>query len=125
MGVAVERELTGHTLREGFKCGLVCLAEVRKDVLALSVLVEILIVGTVSGEQVVELLDQTADSGDELDESLRNKHNTEVVALACAVSNGLCDLLYYLVQGEVLLLDLLRDEADVRLCLESTLESDV
>ena len=78
-----------------------------------------------SGEQVVELLDQTADSGDKLDESLRDEHNTEVVALACAVSNGLCDLLYYLVQGEVLLLDLLRDEADVRLCLESTLESDV
>ena len=96
-----------------------------EDIFALGIFVKILVVGTVSSEQVVQLLDKTTDSGDKLDKALGDEHNTEVVALACTVSNSLSNLLYHLVQGEVFLLNFLRDEADVGLCLQSTLKSDV
>lgn len=107
MRVAVERELACNAFGQSFECCLVGLAEVREDVLALSILVEVLVIVAVSSEKVVEFLDEAADGGDELDESFRNEHCTEVVALACAVSNGCCNLLYNLVECEILFLDFL------------------
>ena len=125
MGVAVERELTCHAFRQSLECSLVGLAEVCEDVLALCLLVQILVVGTVSGEQVVEFLNKATDSGYELNESLGDEHHTEVVALACAVGHSLSYLLHNLIEGEVFLLYLLRDEADVGLCLQCALKCDV
>ena len=95
------------------------------DILALSLLVEVLIVGTVSGEKIVELLDKATDGGDELDESLGNDYCTEVVAVLSTLCDNLAKVVNNLVEGHVLLLNLLANETYVGLTLECALKGDV
>ncbi len=78
-----------------------------------------------SGEQVVELVDEATDCRYKLDKALRNEHHTEVVAILSTLSNSRGDLLNNLIERHVLGLNLLRDDADVRLGLESALKGDV
>ena len=125
MRITVERELASHTLWKSLEGLGILLAQMSEDILALCVLIKVLVVCAMSSQQVIKLLDEAADSRDELDEALRDKHHTEVVAILCTLSHCCSNLLNDLVQRHILLLDLLRDEADVRLCLECALQSDM
>ena len=60
-----------------------------------------------SGQQIVEFLNQTAYGGDKLDKSLGDYHRTEVVALSRAVCDSLAKLVDNLVECHILLLHLL------------------
>lgn len=75
-----------------------------EDILLLLIGLEVLVLLTVGSEQVVELVDETADRGDELDEALGDEDNTEVVASSSTVGYRLGDAFYNLVEGHVLLL---------------------
>ena len=75
-----------------------------EDILLLLIGLEVLVLLTVGSEQVVELVDETADRGDELDEALGDEDNTEVVASSGTVGYRLVDALYNLVEGHVSLL---------------------
>ena len=105
--VAVERELTGNTLRKSSECLGILLREVSQNVLTLSILVQILIVSTMSSQEVVQFLDKTTDSRDKFYQSFRNQHNTEVVTVSSTVGYYLSDILYNLVQCHILGLYLL------------------
>ena len=95
------------------------------DIFALCVLVEVLVVVAVSGEQVVELVDEAANGRNKLDETLRDENHAEVVAFLCALCHCRGNLLNNLVESHVLGLNLLRDEADVRLGLKGAFQGDV
>ncbi len=76
-------------------------------------------------KQVIELADEIPHRGDKLDQSLRDQGYSKVVALSSTLSHYRGNILYDLTQGLLLLLNLLRDEADIGLRLESALESNV
>ena len=75
-----------------------------EDILLLLIGLEVLVLLTVGSEKVVELVDETADRGDKLDEALGDEDNTEVVAGSSTVGYRLGDAFYNLVEGHVLLL---------------------
>ncbi|CCZ15380.1 uncharacterized protein BN679_02186 [Prevotella sp. CAG:487] len=123
--IAVERELTCDTFRQSLECRLIGFTQMRKYVFTLCILIQILIILSVCGEQVVEFLYQTADCRNKLDKSLRNENHTEVVALACTVSHCRRNLLDNVIKRKILSLYLLRYKADVRLCLQCAFKSDM
>ena len=95
------------------------------DIFALSSLVEVSVVVAVSSEQVVEFLNQTAYGRYELDKSLGDDDSTIVLATSSACSDDGTYLVDDLVEGEVSLLHLFRDEADIWLALQGTFEGDM
>ena len=121
MGVTIKRQLTGNAFGQGGKgLGIGC-REVSQDVFALCVSLKIFILSTVGGKQVVEFINKTADGRNKLDEALRDEHHTKVLALLCTISYGRSHLLDDLVEGHILCLHLLGDDANVGLALERTL----
>ena len=125
VGVAVERQLMGHSLGQRLEGGGVLGAEVLQDIGALGVGIQVFIFGTVHGEQVVELVDEAADGRNELNKSLGNEHHAEVVALFGTAGHGVANLLHHIVEGQVLSLHLFRHDADIGLALQSALQSDM
>ena len=80
MRVTIKRQLTSYSLGECLECLFICSTQMSKDVLTLCVLVQILIIITVSGEQIVQFLDETTDGRNKLDKTFGNENNTEVIA---------------------------------------------
>ena len=76
-------------------------------------------------QYVVELSDELLDGWDELDYTLRDDNGTEVVAIGSTLTNSVSNVCNDIVEAHTLLLDLLRYEADVRLSLQSALQSDM
>ena len=74
----------------------------RKDVFALGLLVEVLVVVAMGSKQVVEFLDEAADGRNELDESFGNEDDTKVIALGSTISHDVGNMLDNLVEGLVL-----------------------
>ena len=62
-----------------------------------------------SGQQVVELLNEAADGWYELNETLRHDNRTKVLTLRSTVGNGLAELVDNLIECHVFLLYFLRD----------------
>ncbi|GFI07034.1 hypothetical protein IMSAGC006_01783 [Muribaculaceae bacterium] len=124
MGVAVERELTGHSVGQSGVDGGVFGREVIDHVLALGVGIAdgSELVGVVC-QQVVEFGDKALHGGDELDESFGNEHCAEVVAFGCACGHDAGDVVHDVLQGLVLGFHFLGDDADVRLYLQSAFQS--
>ena len=60
-----------------------------KDISALCVLVKMHVIRPMSSQQIVQFLDQSADGRNELDETFRNQHDTECVALRCTMSHNI------------------------------------
>ena len=123
--VAVKRELACNTRRQSPKGGCVICAQVRKNVSTLLLDIKVFVFRAMSGKQIVEFSDETADSRNELYESLRNQHHAEVVALLCTMCHSSSDALNDLIERHVLFLNFLRDQANIGMCLKSTLQSDV
>ena len=123
--VTVERELPSHTFRQRLEGGGILLGQVSDDVFALCLFVQVFIVGTMSGEQVVQFLNQSADGWNKLDKAFGDNDRTEVVACSSTGCDDLAKLLYHLVQREVFLLDFLRDQTDVGLRLKGTFQCDM
>ena len=121
--VAVEGELAGDVCGEGVEdCKILC-AEVSLDIVDLVFACDGL--RLVGGEGVIELCDELLDGGDELDETFWDKDCTEVVALLRTCGNDAGDVVHDVVEALLLLLDFLRDEADVGLGLERAFEGDM
>ena len=76
-------------------------------------------------EKLVDLLDQYGELRNELYDTLRDDSNTEVHAVCCSGRYGISDIVSDLGKGHLLLGNLLRDEADVRLSLQCTFQSNV
>ena len=68
-------------------------------------------------QHVVQLSDELLNGGDELNDTLRDDNRTEVVAIGCTGAYGVGDVVDDIVEAHTLGLNLLRNEADVRLCL--------
>ena len=77
------------------------------------------------GHEVVELGDEGLHLRDELDESLRDEDDAEILAGGGALRDDRAQVVRDLAEGHLLRLDFLGDEADVRLGLEGALEGDV
>ena len=125
MGVAVEGELTGHAFGEGCEYVGVFLGEVFEDEFTLCGGVEGCELLGVACEHVVEFGDEVFHRGDEFDEAFGDEDDTEVVAVLGAAGHGVGDVVYNVLEREVLGLYFFGDDADVGLGLEGTFEGDV
>ena len=76
-------------------------------------------------QYVVQLGNQLLDGRNELDHTLRNDHSTEVVTVGSTSNYSVSDVVNDIVEAHTLLFDLLRDQTDIRLCLQSALQSDM
>jgi hypothetical protein len=77
------------------------------------------------GEGFGKFRDEHTDIRDELEEAFRNEGHAEVLAGSSTGSNDVCNVLDNLLQLHLLGLDFFRNQADVRVGLESGFESDV
>ncbi len=123
--VTVERELTSHTFRQRLEGGGILLGQVSDDVFALCLFVQVFIVSTMSSEQVVQFLNESADGWNKFDKAFGDNDRTEVVACSSTGCDDLAKLFYHLVQREVFLLDFLRNQTDVGLRLKGTFQCDM
>ncbi len=76
-------------------------------------------------EELVDLSDESGELRNELYDTLRDDSNTEVVTVSCSLLNRVSNLVCDVSKRHLLSCNFLTDEADVRLCLKSTLESNV
>ena len=125
VAVAVEAELKGDLLGQtaillGVGCG-----EKGLDLRELLVLREGSDLVLMSLDYIVELGDQALHRGDELDQTLGDKHGTEVPAHLGALTDYVADVVYDIVESHLLGLNFLGDETDVGLSLESAFQGDV
>lgn len=115
--------MAGDTCREAVEGGEVGCVEVGLHVF------DLVLAGNglclVGSEDVVELGDELLDCRDEFDEAFRDDDGAEVVALGGACRNCVGDVGDDVVEALLLGLDLLGNEADVRLGLECALEGDM
>ena len=125
MRVTVKGKLPCDTFGKRLEGRSVLCRQMCQDILTLCLLIKVHIVSTVSCQQVVQFLDQPADGWNELDQSLRNQHYTEVVTLCGTMGNDCGDILDNVIQCQVFRLDFLGNQADVRLCLQGALQCDV
>ena len=123
MRIAVESQLAGNTYRQAVEYSEVLRCQVTLGEVNLLVAADLLCLR--QSQHVVELGNQLLDSGDELDDTLRDDDSTEVVTVGSADSNSVGDVRHDVVEAHSLLLDLLGNEADVRLSLECALKGDV
>ena len=79
----------------------------------------------VVGEGFGEFGNEHADIRDEFEEAFRNQADTEVLAVSGTGSDDVCNVLDDLLELHLLGLDFFRNQADVRMGLESGFESDV
>jgi len=123
--VALESELTADREWEGLEESSVLVREVSEHVVNLLVVGNEVEVGLVLGEHIVELSDESLDGWDELDESLRNEDNAIVHTEVSTVGNDFSDIGYDVVKGLVLSFNLLAEQGNIGVSLESTLEGNV
>ena len=69
--------------------------------------------------------DQAFHSRNELDQALRDQYRTEVITLGGTLSHDTSHVSNDIVQRHILLLNLLGDDTNVRLSLQSALQSDM
>ena len=79
----------------------------------------------VVGEGFGEFRNEHADIRDEFEEAFRNQADAEVLAVSSTGSDDVCNVLDDLLQLHLLGLDFFRNQADVRVGLESGFESNV
>src|SRR5699024_423048 len=76
-------------------------------------------------EKLVDLADQSGELRNELNYALRNHNYTKVVSIGCSLLYRVRDIIRDLRQGLLLRFYFLRNQADVRLALQSALQSNV
>ena len=123
MWVAVESQLTGNTCRQTVEYSQILLGEVSLNKVDRLVTIQVLCLR--QSQNVVQLSNQLLDSRNELDNTLWDDNGTEVVTISSTLANSVSDVSYDIVEAHTLLLDLLRNQADVWLSLQSALQSDV
>ncbi|MPM87115.1 hypothetical protein SDC9_134208 [bioreactor metagenome] len=126
MGVAVHQQLFLDFIGKNGEHGLRALAQTTAD--------ERYALGTVGQgvesnlflcQEVVDLVDQSLDLRDELNQAFGNKHHTEVVSIQCTIAHRLGDILNDADQTLLVGLDLFTDQTYIRLGLKSALQCDV
>ena len=123
--IAIERKLTSHTFGKCCKSLGILFTQMCKNVSALCFFVKVFVIGPVSGQQIIEFANQSTNRGDKLYQSFGNQNHAEVHSPTCSVGHGRSNLLNDLVECHIFLLHFLRDNADIRLALQRTLQSDV
>ena len=120
VGIAIKSQLARDTFGQSFvSLGIVC-TEMFDDPLTLCLAVKSGKCLFFFSEKIVEFGYQTTHCGYKLDKALWDKHCSKVVALCCTCSHNISQLVDYILQGEVLCLNLLRNDANVRLGLKCT-----
>ena len=125
MRIAVEGQLTGHALGQTGVERCVLFREFGDEVAVAHALLDHLKLCLIAGQEVVQLGDEALHGGDELDEPLGDEHGAEVVALGGSAGYDARYTVHDLVEREVVGLHLFGDDADVRVGLQGTLQSDV
>ena len=123
--IAVEGQLTGHALGQAGVERCVLFREFGDEVAVAHALLDHLELCLIAGQEVVQLGDEALHGGDELDEPLGDEHGAEVVALGGSTGHDARYTVHDLVEREVVGLHLFGDDADVRVGLQGTLQSDV
>ena len=125
MRVTVQRQLTSYALRKRSVQIRVLLRQLADDISTLLALLDHLELSVVLSQEVVQLGDQAFHSRNELDQALRDQYRTEVVTLGGTLSHDTSHVSNDIVQRHILLLNLLGDDTNVRLSLQSALQSDM
>ena len=123
MGVAVECQLTGYAYGQTVEHFQVLFREMALHKVYLLVAADLL--GLRHSEHIVKLSDKFLDSRDKLNHALGDNDRTEVIAIGSTGDNGFSDVVHNIVETHAFGLNLLRDKADIRLCLKCTLKSDM
>ena len=76
-------------------------------------------------KKVIELGDKFLNRGDKLDKTLGDENHTLVETLVGTCNDRVGNIIHHLIEGHILGLDLLGNDTDVRLALESTFEGDM
>ena len=76
-------------------------------------------------QEIIQLADEIFHSRDKLDDTLGNESHTIVLSVGGTFGNNVGNVSNNVVECELLLFYLFRDEADVGLCLQGTFKSDV
>ena len=101
------------------------LRQLADDISTLLALLDHLELSIVLSQEVVQLGNQALHSRNELDQALRDQYRTEVVTLGGTLSHDTSHVSNDIVQRHILLLNLLGDDTNVRLSLQSALQSDM
>ena len=125
MRVTVQRQLTSYALRKRSIQIRVLLRQLADDISTLLALLDHLELSVVLSQEVVQLGDQAFHSRNELDQALRDQYRTEVIPLGGTFSHDTSHVSNDIVQRHILLLNLLGDDTNVRLSLQSALQSDM
>ena len=125
MRVTVQRQLTSYALRKRSVQIRVLLRQLADDISTLLALLDHLELSVVLSQEVVQLGDQAFHSRNELDQALRDQYRTEVITLGGTFSHDTSHVSNDIVQRHILLLNLLGDDTNVRLSLQSALQSDM
>jgi siroheme synthase (precorrin-2 oxidase/ferrochelatase) len=97
--VTLQAKLKGDVLGKAVEELCVGGGEVAYHCLKFSHLIEVVDLGTVLSEDIVELVDKLLHRGDELDKTFGDEDSTEVPAKACTLGDEVSDLAYNVVEG--------------------------
>ena len=126
MGIAVGQQLEPEGFGEGREdVGRSLGEEIRYESDLLMVILDRTEGFLLLGEEGVDLLDQNLDLGNELDDSLGNQADSEVVAVIRPGGDDPDKLVDDIVEALILRPDLFADQAEVRLRLKSDLQRDM
>ena len=125
MRVAIQRKLTCYTFRKACIDLSIFFWQFADDIFALTRTFDICELNGISCQEVIQLSDQTFHSRDKLNQTFRNQHSTEVVALSSTIGNDLSNVSYYIVQWHIFRFHFFRDDTYVRLNLQSTFQCNV
>ena len=123
MRVTIKSQLTGNTLGQAVEHNEVLGCEVTLGEVYLLVAADILSLG--QSQHVIQLGNQLLDGRDELDNTLGDNYCTEVVTISSTNSYCISNICYDIIEAHSLLLNLLRNETDIGLSLQSALQGDV
>ena len=123
MRIAVESQLTGYAYGQRVEHSEVLGCEVTLGKVNLLVATNLLSLR--HSKHIVQLGNKLLDGWDELNDTLRNDYSTEVVTICSTYTNGISNVVNDIVETHGLGLNLLRNEADVGLCLQGALQSNV
>ena len=76
-------------------------------------------------QYVVELGNELLDGRDELNDTFGDDNRTKVVTVGSTYAYSISNVVNDIVKAHILSLNLLRNEADIGLCLQGTLQGDV
>src|SRR5574344_70202 len=96
-----------------------------EDIFALSNLVKIDKLTSVSCKKVIQFSNKAVDGWDKFNESFWNQDSTKIPSFTCTIGNSLADFSNDIVKGKVFSLNFLTDDANIRLALQSTLQGNM